>query len=265
MLLSCLLLLAASAPFAFADVEFTTPAAGATLTAGGTIAVAWKDSGDAPSISDLSTYQLFLCAGGNDDDNFIQLTQLTGGTAAGSFSAGNSLSATVSAGVGASETNAYFLKMVSVATAGGTVTNFSPRFSITGMTGTFPPNVIAGIQTITGTAGPATVNDVSDTPAAGGAAAAGAAGFSVAYTLQTGLTKYAPMQPQPPTSITATNTSPLFPTSSVSIATTWLPTPSQVTTFTQSGTYSVSSMENTAAPVAQPSDDMAKFLARWKD
>jgi len=71
MLLNLLYLLAALAPSALADVKFTTPAAGASIPAGGTFAVEWKDSGSAPSITDLASYQLFLCAGGNDASNFV--------------------------------------------------------------------------------------------------------------------------------------------------------------------------------------------------
>ena len=66
MLIRLFLLLAAVAPYALADVEFTSPAAGATLTGGSTIKVAWKDSGSDPPLSDLQGYSLFLCAGGND-------------------------------------------------------------------------------------------------------------------------------------------------------------------------------------------------------
>lgn len=71
MLIRLYLLLAAIAPYALADVEFTSPAAGATLQGGSTIKVAWKDSGSKPPITDLQGYQLFLCAGGNDDKSFV--------------------------------------------------------------------------------------------------------------------------------------------------------------------------------------------------
>lgn len=133
--------------------------------------------------------------------------------------------------------------MISVARAGGTVINYSSRFSLTGMTGTFPPQVIAGVGTVSGTNGPATENNVAQAAPGGAQQAAGA--FGTPYTLQTGLTRYAPMQPQPPKTITAKNPTPLWPTSAVQFATTFLPRPSQVTTLTQSGTFSVSSMENT--------------------
>ena len=70
-----LALLAAITPFALADIEFTSPTAGAKLTGGGSISIEWQDSGSAPSISDLTTYQLFLCAGGNDDTTFVSTTR----------------------------------------------------------------------------------------------------------------------------------------------------------------------------------------------
>ena len=135
-----------------------------------------------------------------------------------------------------------FLKMISAAT-GGTVINYSDRFTLSGMTGTFPPNVVSGIATIKGTGGPPTENNI-DTDAA--VPTAGAEGpYAVTYTAQTGLTKYAPMQGKPGTKITAKNPSPQYPTSSVVTATTRLPTPSQVTTHTVSATYKGPDQVNT--------------------
>jgi len=136
--------------------------------------------------------------------------------------------------------------MISVATAGGTVTNYSNRFTLTGMTGTFSQTVKTGLLTVSGTTGPDTVNNV----VAAGAAASTAVDDGVwgtPYNLQTGLTKYAPMQPVPPTAITATNTSPLWPTSSVALASTYLPIPSILTTLTQPQTFSVASHANTVS------------------
>jgi len=56
-----------------ADVEFVSPKAGATLKGGGAIEIEWKDSGSAPSISDLTKYELFLCAGGNKETEYVSL------------------------------------------------------------------------------------------------------------------------------------------------------------------------------------------------
>ncbi|KAF2489250.1 hypothetical protein BU16DRAFT_531577 [Lophium mytilinum] len=255
-----LALLAALAPFALADVQFTVPKAGGSMP-GGAITVEWKESGNSPSLTDLKSYQLFLCAGGNDDATILQLTAIT---TSGTFTAGNKAIGTIGIGVGASTIkNAYFFKMISVATEGGQVINYSDRFSLTGMTGTFPDAYAAAAKAVTGTDGPPTVNQVAD--GANPAQPVDPSAYNVPYTLQTGLTKFAPMQPVPPTKITKKNASPQYPTSAVTFAKTFLPTPKQVTTQTMSQTFSVKSMENSAPAAPMPSDDMAKFLRRWKD
>ncbi|KAI9826315.1 MAG: hypothetical protein M1832_000232 [Thelocarpon impressellum] len=152
--------------------------------------------------------------------------------------------------------------MVSTAGAGGTVINFSDRFSLSGMTGTFPPTLEADLKNVKDTKGPPSVNQVAG---AKGAAGGAEGDFAVPYTMQTGAQRFAPMQPPAPTKITAKDAKPLWPVSASTVATTWLPPPTIATTITQSPNHSVKSRVNTAAPAAQPSDDMAKFLARWKD
>lgn len=72
MILRLAWLVAALAPSVLADVQFTSPAAGATVS-GPTISISWQDSGTLPKISDLTSYQLFLCAGGNDATNYVRL------------------------------------------------------------------------------------------------------------------------------------------------------------------------------------------------
>ncbi|QDS69771.1 hypothetical protein FKW77_010287 [Venturia effusa] len=255
-------LLSAILPLVHADVKFTSPAGGETFTGGGSIKAAWTDSGNAPSISDLSTYQLFLCAGGNDPGTFIQLASIT---EKGLFSNGNTAEGTVAAGVGDdAPANAYFLKMISVASTGGTVTNYSPRFSLSGMTGTFPANVQLGAKGVSGASGPPSDNQIAG---AGGAVPAGgvAESFSLPFAEQTGPIRYAPMQKYPPTKITAKTKTPLYATSPYTVATTYLPILQGVTTQTGSVTWSFSQYENTVAAAPAPSDPMQKFLNRWKD
>jgi hypothetical protein len=63
-------LLATLVPCVFADVKFTSPAAGATVS-GPTISIEWEESGNPPKIADLASYQLFLCAGGNDKSSYV--------------------------------------------------------------------------------------------------------------------------------------------------------------------------------------------------
>jgi len=136
--------------------------------------------------------------------------------------------------------------MIGVGKLGGQLIAYSPRFSYSGMTGAFNPVVKQGAAGITGTSGPATVNNVVKAGAnPADAAAPDASMYDQPYTMQTGPTRYAPMQPVPPKKITAKNTKPLYPTSNVVLATTRLPIPDIVTTVTQKQTFSVEARENT--------------------
>lgn len=57
-------LLATLTPLALADVEFVSPAAGASMPAGA-LSITWKESGTAPKISEFDSYVLELVLGGN--------------------------------------------------------------------------------------------------------------------------------------------------------------------------------------------------------
>ena len=141
--------------------------------------------------------------------------------------------------------------MIATASEGGTITVYSDRFNIPGMTGSTPSQYASAVQALAGdTAGPPPVNAVANgpPPAAGGASGAEGTGFDVPYNVQTGPTRYAPMQGIPPTKITAQIVTPLFPTSAYTIATTYLPEANQVlTTLTEPQTFSVQSGENTVS------------------
>jgi hypothetical protein len=135
----------------------------------------------------------------------------------------------------------------------GASTIYSSRFSYSGMKGKFSDAVVADLKKVTGTSGPANVLAGTDDQAAGASSAAPEASlFDVDYAMQTGATRYAPMQPLPGTKVTAKGAKPQYPTSSVPIAKTWLPIPSIQTTLTQSATHSVESRPN---PVRLPLQD----------
>ncbi|MCJ1319938.1 hypothetical protein MMC15_005274 [Xylographa vitiligo] len=264
-------LLALVLPFVIADVEFLTPAPGASEPAGSTITATWQDSKNAPALTSLAGYTILLMVGGDTDATSQQVPTVPAAIA-GNHNLGTSITFTVPVTGGPPDKNAYFLKITSAPTSGGgTVVNYSQRFSVSGMTGAWPsPAIQAAFTTTKGilTAVPATVNTITNgvpnAPPAGGGVADGQ--YGVSYQFQTtGLTKYAPMQLRPGSTITATNTAPLFPPSIFTVAPTYLPTPSIVTTITQSVTFSVTSIVNPASPAPMPSDDMQKFLARWRD
>ena len=165
--------------------------------------------------------------------------------------------------LGDSTENAFFLRSIGVA-PGGVVYNFSPRFTLSGMTGTFPANVIAGLMKVSGTAGPDTINAIGNTNAGAGAAATG--DFSMAYTMQTGPVRYAPMAKVAPSKITKPKGGSMqYPTSGYNVwYRTGMPAPDATQTVTEAFTFAVSSIEATISPAGQP-DDMQKFLNRWKD
>jgi len=131
-----------------------------------------------------------------------------------------------------------FLQIVSIGAGGTQVTNYGSRFSLTGMTGTFTPGVLAGIAAIgTSTNGPPTSDGIGK-----GAALTGP--WDTPFSLQVGPTRYAPMQPRPGTKITATEMKMLYPTSSARLATTFISKGNAVTTKTQKQTFSTGSREN---------------------
>ena len=112
------------------------------------------------------------------------------------------------------------------------------------MTGSFPPNVAAGLKKVKGTTGPSTENNVANSGAGAPDPIAPAASFSIPFLSQSGTIMYAPMQGRPGSKITAKIATPAYPTSSVKIAITILPPPKQVTTHTMSMTASTSSHAN---------------------
>lgn len=131
---------------------------------------------------------------------------------------------------------------MSVASEGGQVITYSPRFSLTGMTGTTEKKYVDAAKEA-GTKVPSNEDQTSNDADAG----AGGANSGVPLESQTGLMRFAPMQSVPPTKITKKDTKPLYPTSSYKIAVSFLPTPSITKTETASQTFSADSMENTVS------------------
>lgn len=81
-ILAALAVAAALSDLVHAGISFTKPAAGDKLTAGSAIEVAWKDGGDGPALSEFSTYELHLCAGGNDAASIVSPWTCAGATGA---------------------------------------------------------------------------------------------------------------------------------------------------------------------------------------
>ena len=56
----------------FADVKFTSPAGGATVTAGSAIKVEWSEGDGKTPLGKLAGYQILLVAGGNSDSTSVR-------------------------------------------------------------------------------------------------------------------------------------------------------------------------------------------------
>ncbi|KAK4934087.1 Cell wall synthesis protein kre9 precursor, partial [Elasticomyces elasticus] len=148
-------------PYTSADVSFSSPSAGQTIT-GSDITVTFADGSASPALSTFTGYTLQLCAGGNTDSTFTPIVTFT---SSGTFSA-SSITVTIpDLTVGDNTKNAYFLRSIGIV-PGGTIYNFSDRFTLSSMTGQFSAAVQQGLASVSGTAGPATENNMAAAPAA---------------------------------------------------------------------------------------------------
>lgn len=128
--------------------------------------------------------------------------------------------------------------------------NYSPRFELTDMKGT---------TTVTFTD---TTQPVGQTRAQTGTTAASidTRSFTLQYTQQTGISRFAPMQMQPVTKITATTWTRKFATSAVTYYSSLINSLQQETTITPGWSYTLPSGMNMATPAPYPSDN-----GGWKD
>lgn len=79
------------------------------------------------------------------------------------------------------------------------------------------------------------------------------ASFSITYTKQTGLMRFAPMQMQPGSKVTATEWKRLFPTSDVTYYSTIRESPNHLSTITPGWSYTIKSAPNYASVAPTPS------------
>ncbi|MCJ1447461.1 MAG: hypothetical protein MMC23_007972 [Stictis urceolatum] len=246
---------------AISAIEITNPDSGGSISVSGT-SLSVQYSG---ASADTATLIVTLMVGGDTEDT-------AGVLGAGTLNQPPASGTLKITGVaqGPPDKNAYFFKIQSSSAAGGQSITFSDRFSVKGMNGAFPAagttsasEVEAAYKKVSGNIKAVPDDTDAVAPPAAGAAATGNA---PAYSLQTdGTTKMAPMQPRPGTSITKKETTPLYPTTAYKLATTALSTPKFKITQTVSNPSKVKSRPNTGKAVAEPTDDMAKFLARWRD
>lgn len=231
--------------FAVADVSITGPTSGSSFSGlGGTalFKVLWIDDTDDSSsdlsLSKVTKYSIVLCTGTNT--NIQPLKTFTNSLSSSSLSYdANVQSGDVPNGV-------YFVQVYAQFDNGYTI-HYTPRFALTGMNGqantlTFPTNLLS----VTG--------DIPDAQlqVGGTQQTIDSHSFTVPYTLQTGRTRYAPMQTQPGTAVTHTMYSTRYPSSAYTPYASLSPSPNVYSTITPGWSYPVTSLYNTAAVAPYP-------------
>lgn len=235
-------ILAALLTLALADVEITSPEEGDKFSGSSgkaSIKVSWKDNSDSDSdlsLDNVKSYTLSLCTNGSPiqcQDPAIKQQKLT------------SNSATVTVNQDDVPSGYYFIQVYTIFNSGGTTTIYTPRFRLTDMegptgtlvvtvTGDQPDGQTSGFDQTTG-------SDISKS-------------FTVPYTLQTGKTRYAPMQMQPGSKVTATTWTMRFPSSAVTYYSTKHTKPVVYSTITPGWSYTASSEVNWATVAPYPTN-----------
>ena len=230
------------------DVSISKPLSGQTFSVSGdaaTIQVKWVDSGSDPSISDITSYTFTLCTGPNSD---ITAVDVLGSSISPSEVSGNLFEASISSSVG--NDGVYYIQIFAVYPTGYSI-HYSYRFQLSGMTG--GDEASGSIDDSPPSAQYSFKNTGTDTETEVVPATIDSASFTVPYTLQTGRTRYAPMQTQPGSRVTATTWTRKFPTSAVSFYKTVMPSPVVYSTITPGWSYSRTSYLNYATPQPYPS------------
>lgn len=231
---------------AFADVDISDPSSGDSFSALGglaSVSIKWKDSSDddddLDSLSKVKSYAIVLCTGSNNNIGTVATLEKSLSSSATSFDA--EIKSTVA------PNGQYFIQVYAVFPDDGYTIHYTPRFKLTGMSGesntfTFP----ASLFSVTGDQ-PLPVQN-----AAGGNTEVNSKSFSVTYTLQSGKTKYAPMQTQPDTTVTATTYTRRHPTSAYTAYKSISPSPNALSTITPGWDYTVTSKVNTNSIAEYP-------------
>jgi len=178
-----LLALAAVAPVAFAGPYFTKPITGDSCAAGAPCTIEWKDDGKAPTLVDFGDCTIALYTGSQQQQTQMQFISPTNAATTGS------VVFIPDATVG-QNSDQYFIKMISInapdpAMPQYKATAYSPKFSLTGMTGQFNQTIL---QQIGAAADPSAA---ATSPAASSAAATPPAASSAAATSPAGSTSAA--------------------------------------------------------------------------
>lgn len=225
-----------AADFSFSSIDSTFSASSVSG-----LVIPFQDDGKSPLFGEISSTKVLLCTGSNAEINCLATVNTFTPTASQ-----KSVTINLVPYQSLASNGRYFFQFYSTATAGGFTIHYTPRFSMTGMTGTLqatdggdtsPPDPQINVGS--------TNNANSDSILL--------ASQKIPYTAQTGRTRYAPMQMQPGSKVTyPLKASHRFPTSAVSYFTDYKSKPYVVTTTTPPWSYTITQGPNWAATQPDP-------------
>ena len=129
----------------------------------------------------------------------------------------------------------------------GNTIHYTPRFQLTSMGGTTAYTYSGSVEPVPQTSIQTTTTNNAQ------ATTIDSRSFTVPYTKQTGTSRFAPMQMQPNTKVTASTWTRQFATSAVTYYSTFGSLPEQATTLTPGWSYTISSGANYATRAPMPS------------
>jgi len=168
---TAILTLAALAQSALATIYVTAPVATTTYQGGGTGVITWEDDGTAPSLSTIGTASVGIYAGNSQQQTLLQ--EIIGSVNVATTA---SIQFTIDPTIGPDGSD-YFIRFQSLTYTDPTepaypYEQFSARFTLTDMTGTFNATVQAQINGATGAASVAGPAATTSAKAASNSAAA---------------------------------------------------------------------------------------------
>lgn len=218
------------------DVDVESPTSSSTYAASDneiSVKIEWKDDGDSPNIKKATAYTFSICTGSNSDITAVDSVTVEEADV-------TDYSYTASFTIAGYASGNYYVQIYATYSTGYTI-HYTDRFKVTGLTGSTKASGSGDPPSAENSAGAAdaTINSAS---------------FSITYTKQTGVSRFAPMQQQPGSTVTVTTWSRRYPTSSVTYYTTKRKSLDQVTTITPGWSYTRTSVINAATAAPFPSE-----------
>lgn len=223
-----------------ADVSVTVPKPGSSYAASGgevEIEIQWTDDETTPLLDEIIEYKFVLCTG--SDSNIVPVDTL------GPFKPSEVSDYKYQASFPATTApdGTYFIQIYAAYQEGYTI-HYSGRMKLSGMDGTLSVSA----ESVTDTDGPPKQISLD-------AASVDTRSFTIPYTKQTGISRFAPMQQQPGSTVTLETWSRRYATSAVSYFPSLINSLQQKTTITPGWSYTRPSDYNYATPAPFPTEN----------